>query len=331
MKKRREPRTGEGKEGRQGEALKSGFQISPSPRLPVTPSPNPGVLASPSLPISSDHRHVPESPRSPISLITLLTDFGTSDYFVSAMKGAIFSVNPGARVVDITHEVPAQDIEAAAFTLLAVYNSFPFATIHVAVVDPGVGSDRRAIIVETGGQLFVGPDNGIFSYVCEREQKATAFEVTNTEYFRAPMSATFQGRDVFSPVAAALSAGIDPSELGNQITDLVQLPSLLPGMSKSGTVKARIIHIDHFGNCITNLTQRELTEEMITNGAYLITKGAKVKSFRKFFSERGGRSREVFGIWGSAGFLELAAKGKSAARILKAKRGQRVVLRTTEP
>lgn len=282
------------------------FTVSPRRRVPVSPHP------------------VSQSPRP---LITLLTDFGTSDYFVSAMKGVILSINPDARVVDITHEIPAQDIEAAAFTLLAAYSSFPSGTIHLAVVDPGVGSARRAIVVETGGQLFVGPDNGTFSYLCECEPQARVFEVTNKDYLRAPVSSTFHGRDVFAPVAAALSTGIDLSDFGKQITNPMLLPTLLPEKSKNGTVKARIIHIDRFGNCITSITPRELTEKMIADGAYLVVNGAKVKSFRNFFSEQGGRSTDVFGIWGSAGFLELAAKDESAAEILKAKRGQAVVLR----
>jgi S-adenosyl-L-methionine hydrolase (adenosine-forming) len=277
------------------------------------------IPASPCLPVPASRR-----------LITLLTDFGTSDYFVSAMKGVILSINPDVHLVDITHEIAAQDIEAAAFTLLAVHSSFPSGTIHVAVVDPGVGSARRAILVETGGQFFVGPDNGIFSYICEREPEARALELTNKEHFRAPVSSTFHGRDVFAPVAAALSTGVDPSEFGKQITNPVRLASLIAEKSKNGTVKARIIHIDRFGNCITNITPPDLTEKMIADGAYLIANGAKVKSFRKSFSEQGGRGREVFGIWGSAGFLELAATDKSAAKILKAKRGQPVVLRTPE-
>lgn len=275
-------------------------------------------------------RRVAVSRRRRVSLITLLTDFGTSDYFVSAMKGAILSINPDARVVDITHEIPPQDIEAAAFTLLAASTSFPSGTIHLAVVDPGVGSTRRAILLEIGGQFFVGPDNGIFSYISDREGKVRVFEVTNQKYFRAPVSSTFHGRDVFAPVAAALSAGIDPSEFGQQITNPVRLASLVPEKSKNGTVRARIIHIDRFGNCVTNITARELTEKMITDGAYLVANGVKVKSFRKFFSERSGRGGAVFGVWGSTGFLELAAMEKSAARILKSKRGQPVVLRIPE-
>jgi S-adenosyl-L-methionine hydrolase (adenosine-forming) len=272
-------------------------------------------------------RRAPVSRRRRVPLITLLTDFGNSDYFVGAMKGAILTVNPDARVVDITHLIPEQDIEAAAFTLLAAHSSFPAGTIHVAVVDPGVGSARRAILVEAAGQFFVGPDNGIFSYVLEHNPQNRVFEISNERYLLVPVSSTFHGRDVFAPVAAALSNGIDPPEFGKQINNPAVLTPLKPEKSKNGTVRARIIHIDRFGNCITNLTPSELTEGMIADGAYLVANGAKVKSFRKFFAEKVGRGREVFGIWGSAGFLELVVKNKSAAKILKAKRGQPVVLR----
>ena len=152
-------------------------------------------------------------------LITLLTDFGTADYFVGAMKGVIFSINPTARVVDITHEIPPHDIRAGAFTLHAVYKSFPPQTIHVAVVDPGVGSTRRPILVVGGDQFFVGPDNGLFGYVYEREPRCRVFHLTREEYFRRPVSQTFHGRDIFAPVAAALSRGVEPPELGDEIKD----------------------------------------------------------------------------------------------------------------
>ncbi|HLM56923.1 MAG TPA: SAM-dependent chlorinase/fluorinase, partial [Pyrinomonadaceae bacterium] len=137
-------------------------------------------------------------------LVTLLTDFGTADYFVGAMKGAVLSVNPSAQVVDITHEVPAFDVEAGAFALLAAFEAFPKGTVHVAVVDPGVGSQRRPLAVEGGGHLFVGPDNGVFGHVCERLKDFRAFHLTNELYFRKNVSSTFHGRDIFAPVAAAL-------------------------------------------------------------------------------------------------------------------------------
>ncbi len=263
-------------------------------------------------------------------VITLLTDFGTADYFVSAVKGVVLSSNSEARIVDITHDIPPQDVEAAAFTLLAVCSSFPAGTIHVAVVDPGVGSARRAILIRTRQQFFVGPDNGIFSYVCERQENAGAtpemFHLTNTKYFRHPVSPTFNGRDVFAPVAAALSLGVKPKELGTEITDIVRLPALKPQTSRDGRIKARIIHIDHFGNCVTNITQEELTPAKISVGVKLQLKKKSVTSFRSYFSEETGRPNQVFGIWGSAGFLEIAAANNSAAKLLKVKRGDSVIV-----
>lgn len=269
---------------------------------------------------------VPTSPRFPVPLITLLTDFGTADYFVSSMKGVILSLSPFSRIVDITHDIPAQDIETAAFTLLATYSSFPAKTIHVAIVDPEVGSGRKAILVQAADQFFVGPDNGIFSYICERAGSAKFFELRNTAYFRPAVSRTFHGRDIFAPVAAAIASGIGPKKLGREIQDPIRLAPLLPEKARNGKLNARIIHIDRFGNCITNLTLPNLTVKMIAKGAYLTVNDTKIDSFRSFFSEQGARGKELFGIWGSAGFLELAATNRSAARILKAKKGQSVVV-----
>lgn len=267
-----------------------------------------------------------ESYSSRVPLITLLTDFGTADYFVSAMKGVILSLNPSSRIVDITHHIPAHDIEAAAFTLLAIYSSFPARTIHVAVVDPQVGSARNGMLVEAEGQYFVGPDNGIFSYVCERAGVAKFFHLRSSAYFRPPVSKTFHGRDIFAPIAAALASGITPKKLGREIKDPVRLAPLLPEKAKNGKLTARIIHIDRFGNCITNITPQNLTAKMIEDGAYLTANDRKIDSFRSFFSEQDAKGKELFGIWGSAGFLELAATSRSAAKILGAKKGESVIV-----
>ena len=255
-------------------------------------------------------------------LITLLTDFGTADYFVGAMKGVILTINRHARIVDITHDIPAQDIQAGAFTLLGAYQTFPAQTVHVAVVDPGVGSNRRPILVSGGGQFFVGPDNGLFSYIYEREPDARVFHLTNEKYFRPTVSATFHGRDVFAPVAGALSIGIPPEELGDEITDYVRLTQLTPKLLPGEIIEAAIIHIDRFGNCITNLTPDLLTEAMIEAGATLTINGRKITSFRRCFTEGKDASGELFAIWGSAGYLEIAAPCASAAHLLGAKRGQ---------
>jgi S-adenosyl-L-methionine hydrolase (adenosine-forming) len=267
--------------------------------------------------------------RLPVSvsppLITLLTDFGTADYFVAAVKGVILAANPSAAIVDITHDIPAHDIEAAAFTLLACYQSFPTNTIHVAVVDPGVGSTRRAILISTGNQFFVGPDNGIFSFVLENEPAHKTFHITAEKYFHHPVSSTFHGRDVFAPVAAALSNGIEPNLFGPEIDDDLRLAPFEPHSQEDGRVKGRIIHIDRFGNCVTNITRKFLSEEK-QGRAKLVVKGKTIDSFREFFSAQDKPRTSLFAIWGSAGFLEIATKNRSAARLLGVKRGETIIL-----
>ena len=247
-----------------------------------------------------------------MSVITLLTDFGTADYFVGAMKGVILSINPKAVIADITHEIPAQDIAAGAFTVLAAYEAFPAGTIHVAVVDPGVGSARRPIVVSAGEHIFVGPDNGIFTHIYDRQRSFQAFHITASKYFRQPTSTTFQGRDIFAPIAATLSTGVEPSSLGPRISDPIRL-SLPEGPA--------IIHIDHFGNLITNITRDALPE-----GASLLVNGMSITAFRSFYGEQSGA--DPFGIWGSAGFLEIAVNGGSAAEVLDAKRGDGIEIQT---
>jgi S-adenosylmethionine hydrolase len=258
-------------------------------------------------------------------IITLLTDFGNQDYFVGAMKGVILSANPGAVIVDITHEVPAQDIRAAAFNLLATYQDFPSGTIHVAVVDPGVGSKRRPILIECAGQLFVGPDNGLFSWICQREGRFLARHLTSEKYFKQPQSSTFHGRDVFAAVAAALSGGIATEEFGPVIDDLVALEPLSPTANADNTVSAAIIHIDRFGNCITNLTVDQLAEQP---GARLLVIDQVITSVRKYFSADADQSEPLFMIPGSAGFIEIAAQNSSAAAILKVRCGQAITLQS---
>lgn len=261
-------------------------------------------------------------------VVTLLTDFGTADYFVAAVKGVILTINPLVSLVDITHEIPPQDIEAGAFTLLTCYRDFPPGTVHLAVVDPGVGSTRRAIVVSAGSYFFVGPDNGLFSYVYDTETSHAGktshktFHVTAKEYFRPSPSATFHGRDIFGPVAAALSKGVKPKKLGPRITDEVRLGPLSPVKAEDGKLRGRIIHIDHFGNCITNFTRADLLD---TSRVELLIKRRVIKTFRHYFADEHGSKNDLFAIWGSAGFLELAVNGGSAAELLKSKRGDPVI------
>ena len=240
-------------------------------------------------------------------VITLLTDFGTADYFVGAVKGAILSINPRAVIVDLTHEIPPHDIEAGAFTLLAAYKTFPAGTIHVAVVDPGVGSERRPIIVSANEQFFVGPDNGLFTYIYDRESSHRVVHVTSERYFRPSVSTTFHGRDIFAPVAAALSNDVALEDFGVKIDDAVRLPSL--------ESPPRIIHIDRFGNCVTNITRADRS---------LVINGQTISEFRRFYGE--GDDESLFAILGSAGFVEISVNGGSAAKVLGAKRGDEVSL-----
>lgn len=260
------------------------------------------------------------------SIITLLTDFGSQDYFVGAMKGVVLSINPSAQIVDITHEVPPQDIHAAAFNLLAAYTAFSAGTIHVAVVDPGVGSRRKPLVIECAGQFFVGPDNGIFSWICEREGNARAIHLTNEKFFHHPVSPTFHGRDIFAPVAAAISNGLAVEELGDPLPDYVRLESLAVRASADGQAQARIIHIDRFGNCITNLTREHLSEESFAAGAKLFVNEREISACRRFFAEPVAGQNELFCIFGSAGFLEFAAQNASAASIINARCGDPVLL-----
>jgi S-adenosyl-L-methionine hydrolase (adenosine-forming) len=268
-------------------------------------------------------------------VITLLTDFGTKDYFVAAVKGVILSNNPSASIIDITHEVPAQDIQAGAFTLLTCYRDFPERTIHMAVVDPGVGSARRPIVIKAGSHYFVGPDNGLFSYVLDQEPSHKIFQVTASKYFRQPPSPTFHGRDVFAPVAAALANGVKPHAFGPRIKDEVRLAPLSPVKRPDGKLEGRIIHIDRFGNCITNFTRADRND---SQQPALLVKRRVISTFRQFFAEEQVSpddqtsqdeqppTDELFAIWGSAGFLELAINGGSAATLLRTKRGDPVIL-----
>jgi S-adenosylmethionine hydrolase len=254
-------------------------------------------------------------------IITLLTDFGSHDYFVGAMKGAILSINPGVTIVDITHEISPQDIRAGAFNLLATYKDFPAGTIHVGVVDPGVGSARRGIVISCADQFFVGPDNGLFSWICKREGNFRARELSNERFFRHPASTTFHGRDIFAPVAAALSNGAAEEELGPLIGDMIQLESLATRRSEGGLIEGAIIHIDRFGNCITNLTR-----EHFGPGARLIINNREISAFRTFFAEGEVEKNELFCIFGSAGFLEIAARNSSAAKILELRSGDPLIV-----
>lgn len=255
------------------------------------------------------------------SFIALLTDFGTKDYFVGAMKGAILSINSEARIIDISHRNERHNIASAGFTLSACYEDFPKKTIFVAVVDPGVGSDRRAILVETDDYYFIAPDNGLLSFVFNRFDNFRVFNITKKEYSADQISRTFHGRDIFAPAAAYLSGGAKPGEFGDEIKDFVSFNFLKPTEKSNGDIEAVVIHADGFGNLITNLQPEDLPEK------FGVQIGDKyIDKFQKHFSE--ADTSEVFMIFGSAGYLEIVSFKDSAKEFLGVETGDKIIVKT---
>jgi S-adenosylmethionine hydrolase len=249
--------------------------------------------------------------------IVLLTDFGTHDHYVAAMKGVILTINPQAAIIDITHEIEPQNIKSAAFTLWACYQDFPAGTIFMVVVDPGVGSSRRGIAASQGGYSFVAPDNGVLSFVLNKN--AEVVELKNPAYFANRVSATFHGRDVFAPVSAHLSEGVGLEEFGPGVSDPILFEFSKPRINEDGSITAEIIYIDHFGNLITNLVQHDLPERF-----RIEVEGRQIGKHCKFFAE--SEPAELISIVGSTGFLEIAVNQGSAQNLLKAKIGRPVRL-----
>jgi len=264
------------------------------------------------------------------AIITLLTDFGSADYFVAAMKGVILSACPDVTLVDISHEIPPHCVPTAAFTLLACYGDFPAGTIHLAVVDPGVGSSRRPIAIDAGNHAFVGPDNGLFSHVLDRESNARVFHLTRQDCFRSTPSTTFHGRDIFAPVAAQLAVGIAISDLGAEIRDPVRLEfSARCKPAGDGVWDAAILHIDRFGNCVTNVT-RDILPANAPGALSIEINGQTIRRLHRCYADGLDTPSELFAIWGSAGFLELSMYRHSAAQRLNAARGNLVRFRSAK-
>jgi len=256
------------------------------------------------------------------SIITLLTDFGLDDFFVGAMKGVIFTINPSATIIDLTHTMPPRDIRSAAFTLSQSYREFPPGTVHIAVVDPGVGSTRKPLLVVTPRYAFVGPDNGIFSFIYEQEEVQACIHITAEQYFRKPVSHTFHGRDIFAPVAAWLSKGLDPNCFGPRITEYVKFDVPRAEVISPTQIRGHVIHIDRFGNLITNLTGAELSPDMIGKGAKLVINEHTIARFQSHFAQ--APPDEPFAVFGSTGRWEIAIYLDSAAKALTANIGTTV-------
>ncbi len=252
-------------------------------------------------------------------MITLLTDFGTTDYFVAAMKGVIHTPCPSATIVDITHDISPQDIHCAAFTLAAAYARFPRGSIHLSIVDPGVGSARRPLVIEADGHYFVGPDNGLFSLVYERTEQLRVYHAARAEFFLPHSSTTFHGRDVFAPLAAWLACGVAPASLGELIDDPQRFALAAP-QRNGQTLIGQIIHVDRFGNCITNLTPQHFTP---TDEAVLMVGEHVVRQFGTHYAEAVNRD-ELFAYVGSAGYWEVGLWCASAAERFGIRRNDEV-------
>ena len=258
-----------------------------------------------------------------MKIVTLTTDFGQRDWFVGAMKGAILAIDSGAKIVDITHEIPAGDIRAGAFALAAGCRFFPKGTVHAAVVDPGVGTQRRAIAVKTTNYCFVGPDNGVLSLALAQEKVVTIRCLENEKYFLSPISTTFHGRDIFAPVAAHLSKGVDIKKLGPAIDSFVQLP--WPGVvTRPGVVEGEVIFIDRFGNAITNI-RNEVVERGKGYRCKLVVRRNLSCPIAQYY--QAVPIGNAVCVPGSAGFLEIAINGGSAAEVLGLRVGKPVALR----
>lgn len=253
-------------------------------------------------------------------LITLTTDFGTRDPFVGVMKGVILSINPQARIVDLTHEIEPQGVEQAAFLLYYTsFRFFPPDTVHLVVVDPGVGGGRRALAARGGRSYFVAPDNGILSFVAAKEGFLEVVQLTNPDFWLAPVSDTFHGRDVFAPVAAHLSLGVELSRLGRPLKEPLLFPAIWPRWEGTRLV-GRVMHIDRFGNLVTDIPGQALG----SGECRIHLAGKAFCRLGRTYSEVA--KGELLGYIGSFGFLEVAVRERNAARALGIGLGAPVVV-----
>jgi S-adenosylmethionine hydrolase len=259
--------------------------------------------------------------RNPI--VTLLTDFGLRDHYVAAMKGVILGICPSAAIIDVTHEVSSYEIAEAAYLLAQTWSYFPKKTVHVVVVDPGVGSIRRPILAELDGHRFVAPDNGVLTPVLTREG-CKVRHIIQERYFRQPVSHTFHGRDVFAPSAAHLAAGITSAKFGPRIDNYLRLTLDRPSRTARRGWTGAILHVDHFGNVVTNIAIADFPH--IQNQPFEITVGFRtIEKLATSYAEM--PPGELFAIVGSSGFVEISANQQPAARILGCEAGAPVEVR----
>ena len=267
-----------------------------------------------------------------MSIITLTTDFGLADGYVGTMKGVILGIAPTAIVVDISHDIlppspqdwGARGVREAAYTLYAAYPYFPQGTIHVVVVDPGVGSERRAIALRTPQATFVAPDNGVLSYVVAGERVEEIVHLTNPRYHLSPASCTFHGRDIFAPAAAHLARGIPLAELGQPLAEIIVFPLPRPQARPDGAIVGQVIHVDRFGNLITSITATDLADHSLLGASVIEIKGQSIRGIASNYAEVA--TGKLLALVGSSDRLEIAVSGGSASQALEAKVGDEVLL-----
>lgn len=259
-------------------------------------------------------------------IITLTTDFGLNDHFVGTIKGVILAISPEIEIVDISHSVQAFDVLDGALTIAQSYSYFPSGTVHLVVVDPGVGTARRPILVSSDRHHFVAPDNGVLSMVYAREERLHIRHVTAEHYSLQPISNTFHARDIFAPVAAWLAKGVDSEKFGEEITDFVRFNPPKPKSVNGNTLRGVILKVDRFGNLVTNITPQDAPMLFGSDPApfKMVVGQQEITEILPNYSE--GAPGAVFGILGSMGYLEIAANRGSAAKIVGSGKGSEVTI-----
>jgi S-adenosyl-L-methionine hydrolase (adenosine-forming) len=257
-------------------------------------------------------------------IITLTTDFGLNDHFVGTIKGVILDIAPNVEIVDICHSVQAFDVLDGALTVAQAYSYFPNGTVHLVVIDPGVGTDRKPILVTSDRHHFVAPDNGVLSLVYAREERLHVRHITAEHYYLQPVSNTFHGRDIFAPIAAYVAKGVDPAKFGQEITDFVRFNAPKPKAMEGETLRGVVLKVDRFGNLVTNITPQDAPMLFAADPApFKIAVGKReITEIHANYAQ--GAPGEVFGILGSMGYLEIAANRGSAAQIVGAGKGSDV-------
>jgi hypothetical protein len=254
-------------------------------------------------------------------IITLLTDFGHKDHYVGVMKGVILSINPAVNVVDISHHVSPHNVLEGALMLLHSYAFFPAGTIHLAVVDPGVGTERNALLVTSGDYYFIGPDNGVFGLVYGALKEYRVFALTNSRFRLSSPGNTFHGRDIFAPVGAYLSTGVSPAEMGHEVTEYTRL-SLPAPVIKEGRVKGTIIYIDGFGNLITTISRHHIENINKTHRVRIKIGGRTIPQLSETYQSV--TKGEVLALIGSSELLEISVREGNAHTTLNVNHGDEV-------